>query len=56
VNPRVGSEMSRSKEKIDGSDYHVGERCRGLVHRVPCAIGYDQKNLDTAWFPSAANG
>jgi hypothetical protein len=27
VNPRVRSEMSRSEEKIDGSDYHVRERC-----------------------------
>jgi hypothetical protein len=27
ANPRVMSEMSGSEEKIDGSDYHVGERC-----------------------------
>jgi hypothetical protein len=27
VNPRVRSEMSRSEEKIDSSDYHVRERC-----------------------------
>jgi hypothetical protein len=26
VNPRVRSEMSGSKEKIDGSNYHVRER------------------------------
>jgi hypothetical protein len=40
VNPCVESEMSGSEEKIDGSDYHVGERCRDLVPRVPRAIGY----------------
>jgi hypothetical protein len=27
VNPSIRSEMSGSKEKIDGSDYHVRERC-----------------------------
>jgi hypothetical protein len=27
VSPRVSSEMSESEEKIDGSDYHVRERC-----------------------------
>jgi hypothetical protein len=27
VNPRVRSEMCGSEEKIDGSDYHVRERC-----------------------------
>jgi hypothetical protein len=27
VNPRVRSEMSGSEEKIDGSDYHIRERC-----------------------------
>jgi hypothetical protein len=27
ANTRVTSEMSGSKEKIDGSNYHVGERC-----------------------------
>jgi hypothetical protein len=27
VNPRVRSEISGSEEKIDGSDYHVRERC-----------------------------
>jgi hypothetical protein len=27
VNPRVMSEMSGSKEKIDGSNYHVREKC-----------------------------
>jgi hypothetical protein len=27
TNPRVRSEMSGSEEKIDGSDYHVRERC-----------------------------
>jgi hypothetical protein len=27
ANPRVRSEMSESEEKIDGSDYHVRERC-----------------------------
>jgi hypothetical protein len=25
--PRATSEMSESEEKIDGSDYHVKERC-----------------------------
>jgi hypothetical protein len=27
MNPRVRLEMSGSKEKIDGPDYHIGERC-----------------------------
>jgi hypothetical protein len=27
VNSRVRSEVGRSEEKIDGSDYCVGERC-----------------------------
>jgi hypothetical protein len=27
VNPRVRSEITESKEKIDVSDYHVRERC-----------------------------
>jgi hypothetical protein len=27
VNPRVRSEMNESEEKIDGSNYHVRERC-----------------------------
>jgi hypothetical protein len=27
VSPRVRSEMSESEEKIDGSDYHVREKC-----------------------------
>jgi hypothetical protein len=27
VNPTVMSEISGSDEKIDGSDYHVRERC-----------------------------
>jgi hypothetical protein len=27
MNPMVRSEMSGSEEKIDGSDYHIGERC-----------------------------
>jgi hypothetical protein len=27
ANPRVRSEVSGSEEKIDGSDYHVRERC-----------------------------
>jgi hypothetical protein len=27
MNPRVRLEMKGTKEKIDGSDYHIGERC-----------------------------
>jgi hypothetical protein len=27
VNPSIKSEMSGSEEKIDDSDYHMGERC-----------------------------
>jgi hypothetical protein len=27
MNPRVRSEMSGSKEKIDDSNYHARERC-----------------------------
>jgi hypothetical protein len=27
ANPRVRSEMSESEEKINGSNYHIGERC-----------------------------
>jgi hypothetical protein len=49
ANPRVESKMSGSKEKIDGSDYHVGSppsisptmkpmwyrRCEGTFYQVP---------------------
>jgi hypothetical protein len=27
MNPNVRSKMSGSEEKIDGSDYHIRERC-----------------------------